>query len=151
MGGLVGLQHATKGAQTHIMKATFDPTANTKWTTSHRRETGGLHREYSLLVPSPYYEGEANAVVTLRLYWPSTVCYACLWVHSEKVTTQGSGSAGGGGYCKASASAGEAIANAGFTLDKDICGASESAIREALRAIAVEIGHPEALLHEAHA
>lgn len=133
------------------MKATFDPTAKTKWTTSHRRENSGLHREYSMLIPSRYLEGEANSVVTLRLYWPGTVCYACLWVWSEKITTKGSGSAGGYGYCKASSSAGEAIANAGFTLEKSIRGVGESAIREALRAIAVEIGHPEALLHEAHA
>lgn len=133
------------------MKATYDPSAKTSYTTSHRRESGGLHKEFAMLIPSKYRPGEANAVVTLRLYWPGTVCYACLWVNAEPVHTQGSGTAGGGGYCKASAAAGHAISNAGFTLDKDINGVGIDAIREALKAIAVEIGHPEALLHEAHA
>lgn len=133
------------------MKATYDPTAKTSYTTSHRRESAGLHKEFSMLIPSEYRPGEAQAVATLRLYWPGTVCYACLWVNSEAVRTSGSGTAGGYGYCKASAAAGNAISNAGFTLDRSINGVGIDAIREAMKAIAAEIGHPEALLHEAHA
>lgn len=133
------------------MKATFDPTAKTSYTTSHRRESGGLHHEFSMLIPSKYRPCEAQSVATLRLYWPGTVCYACLWVNSDPVHTQGSGKAGGGGYCKASSAAGQAIRNAGFQLDHDIDGVGIDAIRTAMRAIAEELGHPEALLHESHA
>lgn len=100
-----------------------------------------------------------QAVVTLRLYWPGqTTCYACLWVtHKEAVCddggtcVNGSGSAGGYGYCKASAAAGEAIRNAGFKLEKSISGVGESAIREAILAVAKAAGWPSAKLHTAHA
>ena len=104
-----------------------------------------------MVITSKYRPGEAHSVVTLRLYWPASTCYACLWVNSDPVHTQGSGKAGGYGYCKASSAAGQAIRNAGFTLDREIDGVGIDAIREAMKAIAVELGHPEALLHEAHA
>lgn len=133
------------------MKAAFDPTAKTSYTSSHRRESTGLHKEFAMLIPSEYRPGEAKSIVTLRLYWPGTVCYACLWANSTPAHTQGSGKAGGGGYCKASSAAGQAIRNAGFTLDRSIDGVGVGAIREALKAIAAELGHPEAMLHEAHA
>lgn len=133
------------------MKATYDPTAKTSYTSSHRRESAGLHKEFAMVIPSPYLPGEAQAIATLRLYWPGTVCYACIWVNSDPVHTQGSGKAGGYGYCKASSAAGQAIRNAGFHLDSRIDGVGIGAIRAAMRAIAVELGHPEALLHEAHA
>lgn len=133
------------------MKATFDPTAKTSYTSSHRRESAGLHREFAMIIPSPYRPGEAHSIATLRLYWPASACYACLWVYSEAAHTQGSGKAGGYGYCKASSAAGQAIRNAGFTLERSIDGVGIDAIREAMKALAVELGHPEALLHEAHA
>ena len=133
------------------MKATYDPTAKTSYTSSHRRESGGLHKEFAMVITSKYRPGEAHSVVTLRLYWPASTCYACLWVNSDPVHTQGSGKAGGYGYCKASSAAGQAIRNAGFTLDREIDGAGLEALREAMKAIAAELGHPEALLHEAHA
>jgi hypothetical protein len=133
------------------MKTTYDPAAKTSWTRAHRRESTGLHKEFAMLIPSPHCPGEARSIATLRLYWPASTCYACLWVNSDPVHTQGSGKAGGGGYCKASSAAGQAIRNAGFTLDRDIDGAGIEAIRDAMKAIAAELGHPEALLHEAHA
>ena len=133
------------------MKATYDPAAKTSYTTSHRRESAGLHQEFSMLIPSQYRPGEAQSIVTLRLYWPDSVFYACLWVNADPVHTQGSGKAGGYGYCKASSAAGQAIRNAGFQLEHDIDGVGLNAIRDAMKALAVELGHPEALLHEAYA
>jgi hypothetical protein len=146
------------------MKATYNPAAKTKFNSSHRKEKGGFYKEFALVIPSEYRPNETHAVATLRLYWPGTVCYACLWVHvpgtrhpfdtpqiQEGVHTSGSGSAGGYGYCKMSAAAGEAIRNAGFTLSRSINGVGESAVCEAMHAIAAELGHPEALLHIAHA
>lgn len=132
------------------MKAT-QTTRKTKFTTSHRKEKGGFHAEYSALVQSPYHPAELQAVVTLRLYWPASTCYACLWINAELVHASGSGQAGGAGYCKASAAAGEAIRNAGFDLSEYIHGRGTSLIGEAVLALAAAVGHPEAKLHAAHA
>lgn len=133
------------------MKATFDPNHKQKFNASSRKE-GALLREYSALVPVPHNRTHMRAVVTLRLYWPNTVCHAALWVwFDNQEPASGTGTAGGGGYCKASASAGEAIRNAGFTLSSRIDGVGESAIREAVLALAKAAGYPRARLHVAHA
>lgn len=140
------------------MKAKFNAKAKRSFTTAHRKEKSGFFKEYAMLVPSRWSKQELQAVVTLRLYWPGqTTCYACLWVHKNAVIADGgtcvngSGTAGGYGYDKASAAAGEAIRNAGFTLEKSISGVGESAIREALLAVAKAAGWPSAKLHVAHA
>jgi hypothetical protein len=148
------------------MKATYNPATPTKFNRNHRREKNGFHKEFSIITPHADCPGgpRAYAIATLRIYWPGTVCYACLWVHvpgtrhpfdtpqiQEGVHTSGSGSAGGYGYCKMSSAAGEAIANAGFTLSQSINGRGESAVCEAMHALAAELGHPDALLHIAHA
>lgn len=52
----------------------------------------------------------------------------------------GSGKAGGYGYNRMSAAVSDAIKEAGFKLDKDIAGVGESAVKEALLAISVEMG-----------
>jgi len=137
--------------------ATYDPKAKTKFSTSHRKENGGFHAEYAAIVPDNYEHNHSKCrnPVTLRLYWPGTVCYACLWVggkvEGEEIYTSGSGNAGGGGYCKASTAAGEAIRNAGFKLERRIDGVGESAIEEAVLAIAAAVGYPDAMLHVSHA
>lgn len=137
----------------HGMIATIKPTPKgTKFSTSHRKENAGLVSEYAALVDCPEL-GYMNAVVTLRLYWPgSTTCYACIWTHGARTETyrNGSGKAGGYGYCKKSAAAGAAISNAGIHLSRDIDGRGEESIRDAVLAIAAAIGYPEAKLHVAH-
>ena len=133
------------------MKATYNHAAKAKFSASHRKEKGGFHKEFALVIPSKYRPNESHSIATLRIYWPGTVCYACLWINAHPVHTSGSGSAGGYGYCKMSSAAGEAIANAGFTLSQSINGRGESAVCEAMHALAAELGHPDALLHIAHA
>lgn len=141
------------------MKAKFDKNAPRKFTTSHRKEKGGFYKEYSALVASKWSKQDLQAVVTLRLYWPGqTTCYACAWVILKNTVLEhggtcvnGSGSAGGFGYDKPSAAADEAIRNAGFTLEKSISGVGDSAIREAVLAVAKAAGWPNAKLHTAHA
>ena len=129
--------------------ATFSEAAKTKYMSNHRKEDK-LHREYSAIVPDKEYPGASRAVVTLRIYWPATVAYACLWVNGDKMTTQGSDKAGGGGYCKESASAGGSIRNAGIVLDSSIEGRGTDAVRDAVLAIACAAGHENAVLHVAH-
>lgn len=129
----------------------------TQYRQSHRKENGGFSYEFAALVmePSSSRIVEMKAVVTLRLYWSGTgtTCSACIWTHGGRSDTyrNGSGQAGGGGYCKKSAAAGEAIRNAGFELSEDIHGRGEDCIRRAVIAVAAAIGYPEAKLHIAHA
>lgn len=64
--------------------------------------------------------------------------YACFWAYcpSENgMWNNGSGTAGGGGYHKASAAAGKAIRSAGFSLSEDIDGRGDGAIRDAVLAV----------------
>jgi hypothetical protein len=66
--------------------------------------------------------------------------YAAVWVHNGN---SGAGKATGCGYCKVSASLADAINNAGIELDTDISGRGESAVREALKAIAEHLGYAD--------
>jgi hypothetical protein len=66
------------------------------------------------------------------------------------VNTSGSAKAGGYGYHKGSVALEYAIQNAGFTLSGRIGGVGESAMREALLAIATAIGIKRPALVEAY-
>ena len=115
---------------------------------SNRKENAGLFREYALIDLS-----DGAAVVTLRIYWPGSVAYACAWVNRGGLGlhARGAGRAGGGGYCKASAAAGAALADAGVKLRDDIDGRGLEAIRGALAALAVHLGIARFAVHVAHA
>ncbi len=69
----------------------------------------------------------------------STV-YASIWIHTRDKYGAGNGSAGGYGYHKESAAIASAIDSAGIELSRPINGVGESAVREALEAIARELG-----------
>jgi hypothetical protein len=70
--------------------------------------------------------------------------YASIWLYGADGTVcdyrSGKGTASGYGYCKKSAAVSDAISSAGITLDKAINGRGESAIRDALKAIAEAMG-----------
>ncbi len=131
------------------ISAVYLPDAKTKFTTSYRKEKTGLHAEYSALALDPESQ-TLRQVVTLRLYWPGSVCYAALWVNGKEVHTSGTGSAGGGGYCQASTAVHEAIVNAGFVLSESIDGQGTGKICDAVLAIAAAVGLPNARVHVAH-
>ena len=122
-----------------------------KFTASHRKEKAGLYKEYSALVTSPFSENEMQAVITLRIYATGSRFYACLWINSDTMHINASGFAGGYGYCKASGAASDAIRNSGIDLSEDIHGRGTSAIRDAVLALAVLAGCPDARLHESNA
>lgn len=134
------------------MKAKHHPERPTKYTSSHRKEHGGFMQEIAALVPSTY-KNESHAVVVLRIYGTSAMNYACIWINSTRkaIHCNGSGSAGGYGYHRPSAAAQVAINNAGFDLSQPIDGRGDSAMREAVLAIAKAAGYPNAKLHIAHA
>jgi hypothetical protein len=124
----------------------FEPRESDKIRTC-RKEKAGLYREYALLDLD-----DGRAVVTLRLYWPASTAYACVWVHGgEKRYARGAGRAGGGGYCKASAAAGAALADAGIKLQHDIDGRGLEAIRGALEALGRFLGLARFHVHVSHA
>lgn len=92
--------------------------------------------------------GEAVTLADMRIaITKSGTPYACFWAHkpaekdeagkyiTDGMWSNGSGTAGGGGYHKASAAAGVAIRNAGFSLSESIDGCGDSAIREAVKAV----------------
>jgi len=113
---------------------------------ANRKENAGLYREYALIDAATN-----SAPVVLRLYWPASVCYACVWVNRAENYARGAGRAGGGGYCKASAAAGAALHDAGFRFESDIHGRGLESIRGALAAIAEYIGIDQFYIHVAHA
>lgn len=125
--------------------AAFTPRESDKILT-HRKEKNGFLREYALIDLA-----DGAAAVTLRIYWPGTVAYACVWIHGESIYARGAGKAGGYGYCKESAAAGAALQDAGVTLADDIDGRGTQAIREALTALAQHMGIARYVIHVAHA
>lgn len=124
------------------MKATFNElTKAPKFSISHRKEKY-FCTQYTAVV----FNGQnAYDAVTLRIYATDARCYCCLWVADncswvkncrDSYYRNGSGSAGGYGYHRASAAAQEAIYNAGITLDEHIDGQGDAAIKEAVHSIA---------------
>ena len=89
-------------------------------------------------------KGEYKTPVTVQVYMgrssSASVVYASIWCSNREVYISGRGSAGGEGYDKASAAIGEAIESAGIELQYSIDGAGESAVKDAVVAIARFLG-----------
>lgn len=116
------------------MKVTaFNPTDNLK--SSHRRDV--LDKAWTLIALDT-----GKTLIEIRTYYTGSRCYACTWVRDHKGLgyASGSGFAGGGGYCKRSASVATALENAGFRFDESISGRGETAIRDAIESIARRAG-----------
>jgi hypothetical protein len=137
------------------MKATYNPTAKTKFNRNHRKENPCYFQELSIIDPTPkendYSPHLARSPIVARIYGTGSRNYCCLWVNNEPIHTSGSDYAGGYGYHRSSAALQGAIDNAGFTLDKRIDGVGDSAMEEAMLAIAECIGIKNPLLHRSHA
>lgn len=71
--------------------------------------------------------------------------YCSVWLHNPKTRerTSGRGSATGCGYHKASAAFASALIAAGVKVDPDIDGRGDSAIEDALKAVAEYMGFAE--------
>lgn len=97
-------------------------------------------------------ENGLKNIITVRCYMgrsanASTV-YASVWINTSEVHTSGKGKAGGYGYHKVSAAIDDAINSAGIALDTDISGVGNSAILDALTAIANALGFERVLIVE---
>jgi hypothetical protein len=142
--------------QNSTISAKFNPNAKTKFTTSHRKEGKGWVHTFHIIDAATATKGERAHGIELRTYTSGgSTSTACLWIQHHVPGAfgyvSGSGNARGYGYCRKSAAAEEAINNAGFTLSKTIGGVGESAIREALFAIAEDIGMKTPVLVESYA
>lgn len=118
------------------MKATLLNTS--KGINRNYRKENGFYGEYMIL--SVNSAGGIDKKVSLRLYSTQAKNYACIWISGNGEMLSGSGSAGGYGYNRMSAACSDAILNAGFKLDTSIAGVGESAVKEALLAIAETMG-----------
>jgi len=130
------------------MKAKYDPASKTKFTTRHRKEGKCFFRSVTVvsLAAKPWHDGRMPEAITARIYGTGSSNTACVWIntttkkHPDGLHVSGSGKAGGYGYHRPSAALGQALCNAGFALSESISGRGESAMREALLAIAAAIG-----------
>ena len=95
---------------------------------------------------------ELKEIITVRCYMGrstgASAVYAAIWVNTREYYSSGKGKAGGYGYHKASAAIADAICSAGITLDTNISGVGDSAIKEALSAIANALGFERVLIVE---
>jgi len=82
--------------------------------------------------------GRLRELVTCRLWMgrsrSALTVYASVWVHGPGLYASGKGSAGGGGYHKASAAIDAAIRSAGFDVSREVTG--DGLVIEALEALA---------------
>lgn len=128
----------------HQSVLSFNPTRDLR--TSHRKEKHFMG-ELALI------DLDAGSVVAvLRTYGTSTggsnTC--CLWVWHGDKNANSSGHAGGYGYHRPSAAAAEAFKAAGFVLERDIAGVGDTAMEDAMRALAVHLGIARPLIHRAN-
>lgn len=113
--------------------------------TSHKKDKG-LTYSWVLLDCKTKQE-----LVTVRAYWPSAVCYACVWIWGHWVKSKyatGSGSASGYGYDKKEQAVKHAFIEAGVELFESY---NEQQPRDILVALAEFWGIEDYHVFEAHA
>ena len=117
---------------------------------------GDKKEQVGLQVAVGVYKGKLAEVIKARFYMgrasSASVVYCNVWVGMGPHLSEdgeivyfaggasGKGSACGYGYHKMSAALAEALDSAGVKLDKDISGVGETAMQEALTAIARKVG-----------
>lgn len=102
-------------------------------TQDYQRKNGGMR----CIIEARVYMGRSKS---------ASAVYASIWIHGKNVDASGTGTAYGNGYHKASAALSSAIRSAGVKLNNSISGAGDSAMEEALRAIARKLGHKTCLV-----
>ena len=92
-----------------------------------------------------------GCVARFRFYCGSSKVYCLAWRSGPDDYGSGHGSAGGYGYCKASAAMHDALASAGVKLSQAIGGRGETAMRDAALAVGQMLtGKRKFYVHEAH-
>lgn len=112
------------------------------------------HRKDQLAYGYKVINSKGKTLIDCRLYAPGSAYYCCLWLNNGSCHFSGSGSAGGYGYHKGSASLSDAIRNLIETdmdatplnyikFEGSVSGVGESAMREALETLANLIDNDE--------
>jgi len=126
-----------------------------KFNANHRKENR-FSGEYVAINPE-----NGSPVLTLRIYWTDSRCYAAAWLNvrsvkgargplAEGVYMSGTGYAGGYGYCKESAAAAAALEAANIELSEPISGRGIQAIQDAVAAVAIAAGVEKPIIHKSH-
>lgn len=114
---------------------------------TYGRRENGFYREVAAIDPAT-----GAAVVTARFYYPGATCYCALWLSGGGKYGRGNGKAGGGGYHKPSVALANAIVDAGIALSQSINGVGDTAMTDAVDAIARAMtGKRRFIIHTAHA
>ena len=115
---------------------------------SHRKENH-FTRSISVIYLGPVQYDQQRELINLRIYETQNKSYACFWLHDKikHIEASGSGAAGGCGYHMGSEAAEQAYRAAGFNLDELTGGRGWESIEEALKAIAMHLGHAEKYLY----
>ena len=125
------------------MKATLGNAVNNAINYGYKKE---MIRTYNVITDG------LKEIITARCYMgrsaSASTVYASIWINASDVHTSGKGKAGGYGYHKESAAIGAAIESAGITLDQSIEGVGNTAIEDALKAIAAALGFSDVLIVE---
>lgn len=132
------------------MKATITKTDYTGNIRSNRKENH-FREEYKVVAITK--DQTLLEPISARFYATAQRWYCCVWIHeSIKSVTHisGGGYAGGYGYHKASAALQDALQDAGIQLSESISGVGDSAIRQALLAVATALGYDRPFLLHAH-
>lgn len=108
----------------------FDPKENMSMTIRDREEKH-ICRGYKAICIDG---GKIHELVDLRIGATDGAAYACVWVKIPDHWACGSVKAGGYGYHRESAAAGEAFSRAGMEFDEGINGCGNGAIRDAVQA-----------------
>jgi hypothetical protein len=138
---------------TTTKKIEFAPVHNIN-ARAHRKENNFLN-EFCLI---SLEKGDFETPVTLRIYGTNSKNSACIWIggifagfDGYYISASGSGSAGGYGYHRPSAAAAKAFESAGVKLPFSIDGRGDSAIVDALTALAKHLKIKKFYIHKAHA
>lgn len=97
--------------------------------------------------------GEFSQPITAR-FWMSrrgdgaSAVYCSVWTSNQAMSANGRGTATGYGYHKRSAALNSALWNAGITLSEPIDGRGETAMRDALTAVARALGYRKTVIVE---
>lgn len=120
-----------------------------KFNPNYRKEDHYLYEIAIMAIMAIMADYTVKNPVIIRIYGTQARNYSAIWAKGNGVYKSGTGTAGGYGYHRPSAAAQEAIYNAGITLDEDIGGLGDRAIKEAAEAIAKAI-QPDAVAYYTH-
>lgn len=122
------------------MKVTFDQVRTTHMQQNHALKQLVTFKTIIVVQENKVFE-------PVRVHWYSSkgygskIVYCLVRIRGHGVSLDGSGKAGGGGYCKYSTSFENALMFAGVSIDKQVGGTGYDAVDRAIEAIVLRLGY----------